>query len=256
MKKLAVLLVAVACFGGSRAEALPLLQLDMRNGVYDPVGQSIVAPNGDFTLYALLTPGSSSDMAALLGDMYYISVAITPQLAQSADGLGSFTFNQVGRPTQTVDVTSDMTFGTPPVDAFNQQFDPGDLSKHSIYPTYFYEYAFQFSNIVKATAYNTADNPGGPTPNDAGGTYYATFTGNSSLLANGYNLHFDLYDTKLARCAKTAAGCGDVDVNSFAPFSHDAETGPPVSVPEPSIVTLMGMGIAGLAARRRMFAKS
>jgi hypothetical protein len=252
VKKLVVLLAVVLGFGVSKAEATPLLQLDMKNGTYDPVTESIVAAGGAFTLYALLTPSqnaSAADIAALLADTYYVSVAITPQLELSASGLGSFTFGQSGQAAQTVNVTSDMTFGTPPVDVFNQQFDSGDLSKHSVFPTYFSEFAFKFTSVQRATEYNTADAPGGLTPNATGGAYYVAFTGNSSLLASGYNLHFDLYDTALATCAKSATGCGDVDVNSFAPFSHDAQT---TTVPEPATMLLMGTGMLGLALRRRL----
>jgi hypothetical protein len=57
--------------------------------------------------------------------------------------------------------------GTPPVDLFNQQFDAGDLSKHSVFPTYFSEFSFQFTSVQRATEYNTADDPGGPTVNAA-----------------------------------------------------------------------------------------
>src|SRR5688500_5470126 len=74
-----LLLVAGVSLWGARAEAIPLLQLDMSGGVYDPVTESIVAPGGAFTLYALLTPPKNTtdaQLAALLSDTYYVSVAL------------------------------------------------------------------------------------------------------------------------------------------------------------------------------------
>ena len=105
------------------------------------------------------------------------------------------------------------------------------------------------SSAQTATEYTTQNNPGGPTPNPAGTSYYIGFTGNSSLLQAGYQLHFDLYNEAAYNCAKkkSTTPCTDVDVNSFAPFSHDAET--TTQVPEPSVAFLMAIGLA-LGGRR------
>ena len=238
-----VLLPALA----KKSEAVPLLQLDMAGGVYDPVTQTIVAPGGSFTVYAILTPqtgATAQEIAKLLSTNYYVSVALTPQLQQTtpAPNLGSFTFGAQGGTQNTINAATGMTYGVPPLELMStmQGFDPGDLSKHGIYPTYFSEFGFNFSGLQQSGVYNTATTPGGP---QAGtGAYYFAFTGNSSLLAAGYQLHFDLYTESLSDCAtkKNPQACLDVDVNSFAPFSHDAET---TQVPEPASAFMLAAGL-------------
>ena len=250
-----VLLPALA----KKSEAVPLLQLDMAGGVYDPITETIVAPNGTFTVFAILTPqtnATAAEIAALLNTNFYVSVGLTPQTAPPGGSLGSFSFGPQGGTQTTVSATSGMTYGVPPLEVMStmQGFDPGDLSKHGIYPTYFSEFAFNFSAAQQSGVYNTANTPGGP---QAGtGAYYFAFTGDSSLLQAGYNLHFDLYTESLRDCAtgRNPAACTDVDVDSFAPFSHDAET--TTRIPEPSTVTglLMGLAVAGRRLTKRTVA--
>ena len=61
-------------------------------------------------------------------------------------------------------------------------------------------------------------------------------------------LHFDLYNQAVKDCAarNSTTPCTDVDINSFAPFSHDAQVN---QVPEPSVAVLMLAGL-GLGVRR------
>ena len=156
MRRLRNLLAGVAAattlFAGA-AYAEPTLQLDILDGVYDTNTETIVATSDQFTLYALLLP----DQDTLLGDTFYISAALVPQTSTSTD-LGSFTFNGT-----TIDVTADMVYGVPPLEA-NLAFDANDLSKHGIFPTYFAEFEFTFDPNNTATAYNTQDDAGeGPT---------------------------------------------------------------------------------------------
>ena len=144
---LAVLLLPA--FGG-KAEAVPLLQLDIAGGVYDPVTETIVAPGGSFTLYAILTPqtnATAAEITALLSQQYFVAAALSPQLAPPGSSLGSFTLGTQGGTQNLVDVTAGMTYGVPPLEqmATLQGFDPGDLAKHGVYPTYFYELRFYFS---------------------------------------------------------------------------------------------------------------
>ncbi len=242
---------------GTKAEAVPLLQLDIQGGVYDPVTQTIVAPGGQFTLYAILTPKTNStaaEITALLSKQYFVAAALSPQLAPPGGNLGSFTIGLQGGTQNTVSATSGMTYGVPPLETMSslQGMDPGDLAQHGMYPTYFYQLGFYFSPLNTAVTYNTATNPGGPTPSATGGSYYVAITGNNTLLSNLYRLHFDLYNEAVYNCAtkKNPAACADVDIDSFAPFSHDAEV---TQVPEPcvGITMLAGLGL-GIRRMRRV----
>ena len=251
--------VVVGCFLGalllgvsSRSDAapIPMLQLDMKNGSYNTSTQTIVAPDGSFTLYALLTPPAGSNLAALLADTYYVSIAVTPQVS-TPRSLGSFTFGQQGQTQNTFQVTGDMTYGTPPIEQLwlLQGADNGDLTD-PIYPTYFTQVAFKFTQ--KTVAYDTKNTAttADPTTNAAGTAYYAAFTGNSSLLSAGYDLHFDLYDTKVSGCILYGLLC-DIDINNYAPFDHDAQTyGNAAAVPEPSSLVALFGGLTSAALTR------
>jgi hypothetical protein len=62
-------------------------------------------------------------------------------------------------------------------------------------------------------------------------------------------LHFDLYNT-------TVKNNGNITVDDFAPFSHDAQSGPGlpptnVDVPEPSTIAILGLGLLGIGLARR-----
>ena len=108
--------------------------------------------------------------------------------------------------------------------------------------------------------YNTNTTDGsGPTFDSSLGDYKYMlaheFAVDSSLLADGYELHFDLYSTDVVTKCTTHRNntvChDDTVIDQFAPFSHDAGTGG--KVPEPGSMVLMGAGLLGLALwdRRR-----
>lgn len=219
-----LLMAAVLFFAVSlSAHAIPSLQLDIDGGYYDFTTQTIVTQNDTFTLYAYLIP----DDKATLGDTYYISAAV-PDVGGGS--IGSFDFDGT-----TVNVTGDMTYGTAPLETYliMQGWDANDLPKHGIYPSYFKEFAFTFDPANQINPYNTQDRAisGDPISLSGSGMYYAAFTIDSSMLDATYGLHFDLY-------SKYVNGSGDIDVNQFAPFSHDAER-----IPEPSVIMLLGAGI-------------
>jgi hypothetical protein len=251
---LGLALVAVCA---APAGAVPSLQLGIVDGAYDRTTETTVSTADAFTLSALLTLSQGNT----LGDYYYVSAAITPQvpLTTPSPDLGFFTWNGVRQ-----NVTSDMTFGTPPVDEIllsggaTNPADPGDLPSHGIYPTYFSQFKFQFDpSLNTPIAYNT--NPydsDGANPNQT--QYFETFNVDVSGLKAGYALHFDLYNEKLIytttssgpkKKITTTTTLSDIDINRFAPFSHDAESCgvslPCASpVPEPGTMLLLGSGIA------------
>jgi hypothetical protein len=227
-------LLLIAALGVGTAYSTPVLQLDIRGGTYDPATETIVTKDETFTLYALLNLSNVNDQAeydALLAGDYYLSAALTPVTSDPGD-LGSFSIDGLA-----VDATSDMVFGTPPFED-DAVSDPGDLSKGGVFDTYFYELAFNFDGVRNASVYNSQDNPGGLNPVSSGDLYYQAFEVSASGLNSEVGLHFNLYSSEVH-------SGGDVDVDKFAPFSHDAEL---VRVPEPAIASFLGLGFFAVTA--------
>jgi hypothetical protein len=244
VKKLAkfITVISFLVIFNSAALATPTLQLDIGGGTYDGSTETIVASTDPFTLYAYLIPDSSNSLT----DKYYISMAVVPMIGPPGGDLGSFTFNGT-----TVNVTSQMVYGVPPLETLlgnTAVKDSGDLSQHGIFETYFYETEFQFGTN-QISPYNTQDRAesGSSIPITGTGMYYVTFNINTSLLDPNYVIHFDLYNSDLARRSTT-----DLDITQFAPFSHDAESNGH-KVPEPTTLILLGSGLIGLGVLRRNF---
>ncbi|MDP3333443.1 MAG: choice-of-anchor N protein [Methylococcaceae bacterium] len=257
-------LIAGLLMTSGSAFALPALQLDIAGGTYDSVTETIIKGGQIFDVYAFATPQGNLSATEIKNTGYYLSAALTgpngsvPQLGQN---LGSFSYT-IGSTTTTVNVTSGLVFGTPPLDEFFQStsnvFDNGDLSKHGIFPTYFKQISLNpFTDSQQIVGYNTATRPGGPVVTDAGtGTFYQKVSFDLSQLTGGYDLHWDLYSTKFDNKTPT-----DVNVNDFAPFSHDAESTrddnppppppPDENVPEPTALWMLGSGLLGLAGFKR-----
>ncbi|MDP2393309.1 MAG: choice-of-anchor N protein [Methylococcaceae bacterium] len=259
------LLAGLLMTSGS-AFALPALQLDISGGTYDLSSETIVKSGSSFDVYAFATPQGNLSSSEIKGTQYYLSAALTGPnglVPQQGQNLGSFSYT-IGSITTAVNVTSGLVFGTPPLDEFFQNasnvFDNGDLSKHSIFPTYFKQIALDpFTDSQQIVGYNTATRPGGPLTTDAGtGTFYQKISFNLAGLASGYDLHWDLYSTKVA------TNSSDVNINDFAPYSHDAESirdnnppppPPDENVPEPTALWMLGLGLLGLAGFKRKQSK-
>src|SRR4030067_1712739 len=256
-----LLITGLIFFSAGNSHAIPKLQLDIAGGTYDASTGTIVANANSFTLYAYLIPNGDGAGTALLTDKYYISAAVAPKYGPTGGTLGSFEFDGM-----TTDVTSEMTYGNPPLhDPKGANYDPLDLEPHGIFDTYYTEYEFKFDSKLQIDPYNTQDRAKNSTemPSGGSGMYYMEFTVDTSgLLASGYSIHFDLYNTVTlvdTICKKHGKkSCNvykaitDLDVKANAPFSHDAESRHH-QVPEPSTVLILGSGLIGLWASRRFF---
>ena len=225
------------------AHAVPELQLGIAGGVWDSATSTVFATSNSFSLYAYSQsqPGNFFLSMALVGPSGSVG---------AAGSYGSFTLGA-----STINVSSGMTYGTPPLETIlgGAATDPGDLGSHGIFPTFFKEQAFTFSATDKSALFNTQDHPTWG-PQAGTGMYFHKFDINVSGLNAGYGIHFDLYNETI--CAKkqgnVCSAAGDIDVNKFAPFSHDAQ-GMVTNIPEPETYAMLlaGLGLMGFVARRR-----
>lgn len=202
------------------ATAIPMLQLDIAGGVYDPVSQTVETSNPKFDLVALLNLDSKAkNQGYTLGGItssttvthpnttttvkngstttttkitevdtivektvgYYISAALLPSTSAGGD-FGSFTFDG-----QNVLVTSGMSYGT-----------PGSLPPHEVFPTYYKVFgSFTFPNVT-VPVYDVAakNNSLDDSSDDSSGVLYEkVFNVDLTGLEIGRTMHFDLFGT-------------------------------------------------------------
>lgn len=202
--------------------AIPTLQLDIPGGAYNNSDQTTYSGSTQFTLVALL------DGTLDVNRTYYISAAIEPRIDLSGPppAFGSFTLAG-----QTFDANN-MHAGAPPLGASKT------ISPHDVYPSYFTEFEFHFDAAHTTGEYDVQDGTTGP-----GTMYTFSLAVDTSALAQGYSVHFDLYNI-----AATANG-KDFAIDDVAPFSHDANSGtnpPPPTVPDGG-TTLVLFGVALIA---------
>ncbi len=77
MKKMLISPMVASClFWSASAFAVPALQLDISDGIYDSGTETVVSTSNLFTLYALLDPAQSDSTGT-----FYISAAVLPAWA-------------------------------------------------------------------------------------------------------------------------------------------------------------------------------
>lgn len=215
MKRIVQLLLLASALPAV-AWAIPNLQLDASPAVYDTSTQSSVATAEQFTLFALMH-------GLDVNQTYHLAAGVAAPPSSSSMNLGSFVFGS-----QTIDVTADMTWGSPP-----------DMPAHGVYPTWYKVFDFDFVGAAKTTNYNVEDVVGvhtGPVANPSGNAWFVPFEVDVSGLVAGTALVFDLYtyDTsgKKVKFVK-------------APFSHNGESSGNQVPDGGATVALLGLALLG-----------
>lgn len=226
----------------SNAEAVPALQLDIIGGTYDQVTESIIENASAATIVALGTPSGNYDEANLLSTTHFLSLAA---LKENGDAVSLSDLAGAMIDIDGVTFTDqDFRVGTPPPGSSGRT-----LGGHGVYDTAFTEFIFAFAVGSTTSTYNSEDAAGASTLYDGGtGSFFKTISVFISQLADGINLHFDLYTTK----ESNRGGGPELDI--FAPFSHDAElrltSSPQTEVPEPGSTIVFVLALLFISVSR------
>lgn len=234
MKKVILTIAAILCMS-SYAYAYPSLQLYIEGANYNSGTETWVGTSsGQFTLWVLGDSIYDVKLAAAYASGETGTISFTPTTATPAYLPGGTDTTTPSAPTFNKTVTD----GTAPI-----MGDGSSLATHGIYGA-----GTSWSEWLLGDLAATSDSIGDyinviPTEFKDGqlNAYLVDVTGFTSL-------HFDAYD-------HIYVGQNDAQYR-FAPFSHDAETNPPV--PEPGTLMLLGVGMFGLAifGKRRMIKNS
>lgn len=225
-----VLVMVLMAMPLSSARAVPELQLDIIGGSYDDTTETVISNASAAVVVALRTFGGSKagQSDGMLSETVYLSLAA---LKSNGDAVGLDELNGALIDINGVTFTGqEFLFGTP----IHGAADGSDLPKHGVYETSFLEMAFQFSAENQTAEYNTAETPGASSLYLGGqDSFFKVFTVSIATLADEVYLHFDLYMTTVGESA-------ELEVDKFAPFSHDAElrplsTAPVVAIAEPRL---------------------